>query len=79
MQIQERIVSVKGHTIGYVIDGAEFTRNQAVKEATKGRISNARVVNSRTYGKHLVGRGVSLYSLDERPGSKRRFASLRNR
>jgi hypothetical protein len=39
MEVQERIVSVKRHTIGYVVNGREYTRLQATKLARQGKIS----------------------------------------
>lgn len=79
MQVQERIVSVKRHTIGYVVDGAELTRREAVLAAKQGRLVNAKVINSDTYGHHLVGVGkVSLYDLPVRFPRSRRFANKRS-
>lgn len=79
MQVEERIVSVKRHTLGYVIDGKEYTRNQAVKLVRTGQVKNARVVNSTTYGRHIIGAGESLYNLPSRFGSPRRFAARRRK
>jgi hypothetical protein len=78
MQIQARLVSVRKHTIGYVVDRRELTRNEAVREARRGRIINAKVVNN-AYGTHLMGIGQSLYSLPSRFPNSRRFASQRSR
>jgi hypothetical protein len=78
MKIQERIISVKQHTIGFVIDDAEFTRRETVQHAKKGRIANARVIKSRAYGDYLVGQqGTKLYELPTRFSHSRRFANKR--
>jgi hypothetical protein len=79
MNISERIISIKRHSIGYVIDGAEYTRNQAIKLAQRGYVTNARVVESAA-GDHLVGaNGTTLYNLPTRIGEGRRFASARRK
>jgi hypothetical protein len=70
MVISERIVSVRRHTVGYVIAGQEYTRNQAVKLAKQGKLTNVRLVKGqdRTY---LMGRGdPNLYELPMRFGTK---------
>jgi hypothetical protein len=78
MTIRERIISVKRHTIGFVIDGAEFTKKQTIDAAKKGRITNARIVKNRLYGSHLVGQqGTKLYDLPTRFSFSRRFAAKR--
>jgi hypothetical protein len=79
MQIQARIVSVKRHTLGYIINGEEYTRNEAVKAARRGQISNARIVRSRAYAPHLVGTTMNLYDLPARFSTKRRFANKRSK
>lgn len=79
MNIEERIVSVKRHTIGYVIGSREYTRNETVSLVAKGKVENARLVRSKTYGKHVTGKGVSLYDLPMRFGSTKRFGRMRSR
>lgn len=79
MNITERIVSVKRHTIGYVIGRREYTRQAAVSLVRQGKVGNARLVNSRRYGKHVIGKGTNLYDLPTRFGKSRVFASLRSK
>ena len=79
MNITERIVSVKRHTVGYVIGNREYTRPQTVSLVRKGQVANARLVNSQTYGKHVIGKGVNLYDLPTRFKSSRVFASAKTR
>lgn len=80
MQIQERIVSLKKHTIGFVVDHKELTRAEAVKAVKRGQIKNARIVNSNAYGAYLVGEGkVTLYDLPTRFARSRRFANKRGK
>jgi hypothetical protein len=76
MEIQERIVSIKRHTVGYVVNGREYTRLQAAKLARQGKVSGVRVVKAES-GPYLMGDGYSLYDLPTRFGSKTRFANKR--
>jgi hypothetical protein len=71
----ERIVSVRRHTIGYVIDGVEHTRREVIDLVKKAKVKNVKVVDNR----HLVGDGFRLYDLPTRFGTHRRFAALRSR
>lgn len=67
MKISARVVNKKRHTLGYVLnDGQTYTRNQTVKLVRTGKVDNARVIKSPTYGNHLMGMGRSLYSLPTR-------------
>jgi len=43
-RITHRIVSVKRHTLGFVIDGKNCRRSTAVKLAQKGRLNGIHVV-----------------------------------
>jgi hypothetical protein len=79
MKIQERIVSVKRHTIGYVVSGQEYTRLQTTKLARQGKLRNVRVVKAEA-GPYVMGsRGNSLYDLPTCFGSDRRFANKRSK
>jgi len=44
MKIEKRIVDVKRHTKAYVVDGRRMPRGAVVKQARRGKISNARAV-----------------------------------
>lgn len=74
MKLQQRIVSFKRHTIGYVVDGAELTRREAVELARRGYITNARVVKS-VHGPYLMGSQANLYDLPTTFPTQRRFAN----
>lgn len=78
MSVTERVVSVKKHTIGYVINGEEYTRNQAVKLARSGKVRNVRVVSASS-GSYLQGDGLSLSTLPSRTSKSSRFSALRSR
>ena len=75
LKLTERIVSRRRHTIGYVLDGSEYTRRETVKLAKQKQVKNVRVVNNR----HIVGDGIRLYDLPIRFGLNRRFSSLRSK
>jgi len=79
MSVSERIVSDKGHTIGYVIGGEEYTRKQSVKLAKQGKVKDVRTISSVEYDSHLMGHGRRLYDLPTRMGTSNRFASLRSK
>ena len=77
MTIQERIISSKRHTIGYVIDGEEFTKHQTITHTKKGLVSNAKVVKT-VNGAYLMGKqGTRIYDLPTRFSMSRRFAKKR--
>lgn len=46
MKITHRVVSVKRHTLGYVINSRNYTVSQARKFAQQGRLSGVRVVGN---------------------------------
>ena len=61
-KVTERIVNTKRHTIGYVINGSEIDRKEAVRLAELGWIRNARPAKGNG-GTYLVGENNSLYNL----------------
>lgn len=77
-QVTERIISRKGHTIGFVAGQQEWTRNQAVKLARRGQLRGVKVINS-MYGPYLMGKYSNLYDLPTRPGCPSRFANKRSK
>ena len=78
MRLKQRIVSYRGHTLGYVAKHKELTRLQVVELTKKGRIDNARVVHSEC-GPHLVGVGERLYDLPEVHGKTSWWTARRDR
>ncbi len=63
MTISKRLLNKKRHTVGFIIDGQEYTRAQAIKLARKGEISGVRVAKG-PQGPYLVSSTTkSLYSL----------------
>jgi hypothetical protein len=65
MKIQARIVNKKRHTLGYLVDGREYSRYETVQLAKMGYVTEVQVVRA---GKkvHVVGKRRSLYSLPTR-------------
>lgn len=59
MRITSRIVNVRRHTTGYLINGKEYTVAQARNMASKGQIAGVRVV-----GNHLQATSGSRRLVD---------------
>lgn len=77
MRIQARIVNAKRHTLGYVVDNAEYTRYETVQLARDGYIPGVRVIRSRNTF-HLMGQSRSLYSLPTRVTTPHRLRTRRS-
>lgn len=61
LNIQKRIVSGSGHTLGYVIGGKQYTRLQTVKLVRQGKVSTAKAMSLPV--PHIRGISKRLYSL----------------
>lgn len=67
LKITERIVDAKRHTVGYVINGSEVTRTEAIRLAKRGWLRNARVAKGNG-GTFIIGESTNLYDLPIRIG-----------
>lgn len=66
MKIKERIVSSKGHTVGYKVGGRKFSRKEACELAAKNRIENVRIIRHPSCDYLMGTNGLVLSSLPER-------------
>jgi len=78
MQIKKRLVSTKRHTLGFLVGGKWRTRQQAVKLAEKGKISNV-VVRKSPYGKYISVAPDTMPRLSDLPQIHRRDLKTKQR
>lgn len=67
LSITERIVDLKRHTIGYVINGTNVRRADAIAVARLGWVDGVKVAYQNN-SPHLIGQDARLYDLPIRVG-----------
>ncbi len=73
-RITERVVSIKKHTVGYVLKGQEFTRSEVTRLAKQGHVQQVRIARG-PYGAYVTGVGSRLYDLPTRYPRTKRLAN----
>ena len=77
MKVTARIVNIKRHTLGYVINQENYTRYEAVQLARSGLVNGVKVARTGNIT-HLIGTGNSLYDLPVNLSTPHRMRSRRS-